>query len=168
MADFFRGCHAETCQAALTVRITIKDKRTGKMGVLWNTGVSAFERSALVLAACRRACCVWIRGYRGTHPFTHSPTNPLPPSPTKNEPQDGLPLHVDQFYEENGSEEDGIPQGALTVATREWAKARVCLLFFRFALYVYICVVKGWMEPIHTYTPWLLTSLHNQPHRGSP
>jgi hypothetical protein len=29
---------------------------------------------------------------------------------------------VDEFYTEAGSEEDGIPQGALTVSTKEWAK----------------------------------------------
>ncbi len=33
---------------------------------------------------------------------------------------------MDQFYEESGSEEDGIPLGALTVSTKEWAKASCC------------------------------------------
>lgn len=49
----------EQCQAALTIRITVKDKRTGKMGVLWNTG-------------------------------------------------DGLPLHVDSFYDESGKTPKGF------------------------------------------------------------
>ncbi len=33
----------ESCPAAITIRVTVKDKRTGKMGVLWNTGVSTCQ-----------------------------------------------------------------------------------------------------------------------------